>query len=66
MKARFSSFYYRVRYFVDFRLYAPVHDLYWRIYYARHPRDIGRAPCQICGEQGHIEQYCPKAKEMGF
>jgi hypothetical protein len=22
--------------------------------------------CLICGKSGHIERYCPKAKELGF
>jgi len=50
-----------------YRLYAPVADFIWRVRHRdSYYKDHGPAPCQLCGEQGHIEKDCPRKKEMGF
>jgi len=47
-------------------LYAEIHDFWKRNTDPNWNLDRGKAPCQICGEGGHTEEFCPKAREMWF
>lgn len=48
-------------------IFYPLYRIYAKLASRLQPRRaVPPIPCQYCGQPGHTERFCPKAKGMGF
>ncbi len=64
LKKILRRIWYTPQYWIYHFVYVPIWSILDRINY----QDVPLPPpiCQLCGETGHKEQYCPNAKKLGF
>jgi hypothetical protein len=56
---------HRIKYWIYHWLYAPLASAWENLKHEDDP-PVPAVPCQLCGQPGHHERYCPKAHELGF
>ena len=44
-------------------IYAPLVS-FWEDYKHADDSPLPAIPCQICGQTGHVERYCPNARRL--